>query len=240
MQGLLLAAGSGRRLESVFPGKPKCLLPFGPKTLLGHQLHALKKAGITDVTIVVGYEQDQIRAHLGDWPYPITYVQNPIFDRTNTLYSLWLARHCFGDDFIYFNADVLFDYRIINSLIDAPGTNLACVRKVCGDEEVKVVTEGTRIKEIGKKMSPDRCFGEFIGIAHFAKEDNARFLEIVDTCVEDKANWGNFFEYAVDFLAREKQLNCIDISSMPATEIDFPQDLEYARTAVLPLLNFDD
>lgn len=237
MRGIILAAGRGRRLESVLPEMPKCLLTFGGKSLIQHQISALTQAGISDVVVVVGYKHEAIREHLKDMPCAITYVVNEIFDRTNTIYSLWLARDYFDRGFVYFNADVLFDYRIVRRLCAVlPTSNLACLAGECGEEEVKVSVEGVRIKEIGKHIPRELCWGEFIGIAKFDRNDTPRFAEILDACVADTSTWKYFFEYAVDILARERVLQAIDISDLPATEIDFPEDLKKAEKEVFPRL----
>lgn len=237
MRGIILAAGRGRRLESVLPDKPKCLITFGEKSLIQHQIMALLQAGINEVVIVVGYKQQEIVDHLKDMQCNITYVENPIYDETNTIYSLWLTRKFFDDGFVYFNADVLFDYRIVKRLCEKSETsNLACISGLCGEEEVKVTVEDSRIVEIGKHIVKEKCYGEFIGIAKFDRKDNKRFAGILDECIKDKSTWKYFFEYAVNFLVKETDLRAVDISDLPATEIDFPEDLEYARREIFPRL----
>jgi len=237
MRGIILAAGRGRRLEPVFPNKPKCLIQFGGKSLIQHQISALLKNGVKEVVVVVGYENRQIREHLRNMPCTIHYIENPVFDSTNTIYSLWLCREFFDTEFIYFNADVLFDYRIVQRLCaKKAGSSLACVPGRCGQEEVKVIVAGNKIVEIGKHMPAERCYGEFIGIARFAHEDTARFAQILDECIGDQATWRYFFEYAVNVLAQEAVLHAVDISDLPATEIDFPEDLEYAQKEIFPKL----
>jgi choline kinase len=237
MRGIILAAGCARRLEPAVSGKPKCLIDFGGRSLIEHQITALSHIGVTECTVVVGYEQQQIRDHLAKHPMRIAYVENPLYDSTNTLYSLWLATEYFYDDFIYCNADVLFDHRVAERLIDKGAeTSLACIRGRCGDEEVKVVTDKDRILAIGKHLPKQQCFGEFIGVARFGRVHNPLFREILSDCVQDRANWTRFFEYAVDFLAQKVTLRVVDISDLPTIEIDFPEDLEYARRHVFPLL----
>jgi len=115
-------------------------------------------------------------------------------------------------------------------------SNLACVPGGCGEEEVKVTVENSRIIEIGKHISPKKCYGEFVGIAKFVKNDNVRFAEILEECVKDKKTWNFYFEYAVNLLLKESFFNAVDISGFPATEIDFPEDLSYARQKIFPLL----
>jgi choline kinase len=235
MRAIILAAGRGARLESVFPGRPKCLVEFGGISLLQHQIRALAACGITDIVLVVGYEKQQIIDHVKDLPATFTFVENPIFAKTNTIYSLWLCKEYFNDDFIYFNADVLFDYKLVEKLVSGvPESLFACIRHECGEEEVKVICEGDRIVTIGKKIDPMACFGEFIGIAKFVKKVNTSFASILDNCIADQSLWVNFFEYAVNLLAQEHVLRCCDVSDFPAAEIDFPEDLENARKNVYP------
>lgn len=237
MRGIILAAGRGRRLESALSGEPKCLIEFGGVALVEHQIRALSSVGVEEFVIVVGYKQQDIRARLEHCRARIIFVENPIYDTTNTLYSLWLARDYFDQSFIYANGDVLFDHRLVSRLAgQEPGSRFACVRARCGLEEVKVVVEGGRIMEIGKRLSRGPCFGEFVGVARFEDEDNACFAEIISRCIRDEENWMCYFEYAVDLLARARPLYAADISDLPVIEIDFPEDLERARQEVFPLL----
>jgi len=237
--GIILAAGRGKRLEPVLRDQPKCLLDFGGTSILMHQVKALATVGIKDFVVVVGYEKEQIISHVANAPYRFTFVENPIYDETNTLYSLWLARRHFTDDFFYCNADVVFDYRIPRHLLSpAADSCLACTSHRCAEEEVKVIVADNCIAHIGKKLDVAGCYGEFIGVARFARTTNTRFAHILDECVKkDRALWNTFFEHAVDILAAEVPLRCTDVSDLPVVEIDFPEDLERARTQVFPAMH---
>ena len=237
MRGIILAAGKGRRLEEVLKGKPKCLLKLGEKSLLQRQVEAMQKAGITEVVVVVGFEKQQVMDAAAKLPQKFHFVENPIYEKTNTLYSLWLARRFFDEDFIYFNGDILCDFRTVRELVTRPMVSrLACVRHACGDEEVKVLVRDGRITSISKQIDPAACFGEFTGVARFCARDNLRFSAILDDCAKDESLWGRYFEHAVDILAAETNLACADITGLPVTEIDFPQDLINAEAEVLPRL----
>lgn len=237
MRGIILAAGRGRRLESRLSGRPKCLLEFGGVALIEHQMEALSSAGVEEFVIVVGYRHEEIRARLRGCGHRIVFIENPAYDTTNTLYSLWLAREHFSQSFVYANGDVLFDRRVADRLaVPESGSRFACTRTRCGAEEVKVVVEGDRITEIGKILSGGPCFGEFVGVARFDKGDNDCFGDILSGCIKDEENWTRYFEHAVNMLARVKPLYVADISDLPVIEIDFPADLERARKEVFPLL----
>jgi len=233
---IILAAGQSVRLRPLTDDKPKCLLPMGPKTILDWQLDALETVDVENVYIVVGYRKEMIEEHIHN-THPnmrVTYVENPDYQTTNTLFSLRLALEAYrGDDFYYLNADVVFDEAILARL--APLENagyLAIDRKQCREEEVKVTVDGPRILEIGKHLDPDVCYGEFIGVAKFAGGFANRFR----TTVLAQATPGNemkFFEHALDVMPDKHDMVAIDITGLPCVEVDFPEDYDYAVNEVL-------
>ena len=237
MRAILLAAGRGRRLEASGWTQPKCLLPFGDTTILGNMLDALEQNGVRDVTLVVGYQQELVRAAVAPRDLRTTWVENPDYGSTNTINSLWRARESMADDFLYFNADVLFDARVVTRLLEASGSRLAVDHKSCAEEEVKVVLDDAgRVLRIGKKLDPADCAGEFIGIGKFERAMNGDFVEALRRHNEELGNTNLFFEAAVDDLLADHALLEVDTSDLPAIEIDFPEDLEAARADVAPKL----
>ena len=175
MKAVILAAGSARRLSPLTDTKHKCLIEIGQKPILEHQLDALDFYGVKEALIVVGYLKEQIISKYGNHYKGIhlQYIENPLYASTNTVYSLMLAGDYFrGSDFLYFNADVVFHHELLGRLIHSEKpTALGVEVKKCGEEEVKVIVDETRrILRIGKKLSPDECLGEFVGIAKFSAE----------------------------------------------------------------------
>lgn len=237
MKAVILVAGVSRRLYPLTEYRPKCLLEVGGKTILDHQLDAVSALGIREVCLVVGYRREQIREH-AEHRYPeleFTYRINHHFFETNTAYSLWLAGEEFLDrDFVYMNGDVLFEPRLLERTVAAPGlATLAVEAKKCGDEEVKVIVdEAGRIHQIGKGLDPARCLGEFIGVARFAAPITAYFFQALDALAHGGSR-NDYFEAALAKLAPQHALQAVDVTDLPCIEIDFPEDYERARTAVL-------
>src|SRR5215510_4419470 len=113
MKAVILAAGRGTRIQELTNGLPKCLLPFGDRTILDFQLDSLLQAGISDVAIVVGHLEAEIVDHVAQHHVEklpgIAFISNPDFARTNNIYSLSLAQDWVDEDaFVCLNADVLF------------------------------------------------------------------------------------------------------------------------------------
>lgn len=230
MRAILLAAGRGRRLEASGWTRPKCLLPVGGTTILDNMLDALAAHGVKDLVFVVGYRQQEIRQHLAARGLDPAYVENPDFAETNTINSLWRAREFMDADFLYFNADVLFHRDILGRLLAAPGSRLAVDSKKCGDEEVKVVLDAAgRVRRIGKALDPALCAGEFIGIAQFARGDNAAFVEALRRRNVERGEVKLFFEAAVDDLLDSHTMTAVDVSDLASIEIDFPEDWKAAE-----------
>ena len=230
MKAVILAAGRGRRLAESGWDQPKCLLPFGDKTLLGHMLAAIVDCGIDEVVVVVGYRQALVREAVASAGIEASFVVNDDYASTNTINSLYLAREHLNDDFLYFNADILFDGRILPMLLDGPDGRLAVDVKHCGAEEVKVVVDPEgRITRIGKKLPLEACRGEFIGIGKFARSAAEDFIAALVRHNEQLGQQNLFFESAVDDILAAHVHWAVDIGDLLAIEIDSPEDLDAAR-----------
>jgi len=241
MKAILLAAGASRRLQPLTKDTPKCLIRIGEKSIIEHQLDAVEAAGIEEAVIVVGYLKEKIVNFIGH-EYRgirrISYIENPDFALTNTIYSLYLARDCFiDDDFIYFNADVLFHREIVALLVNSGKQNvLAMEYKRCGQEEVKFTTDSqNRVIKLGKEIPLDEAEGEFIGIAKFGSSISHEFIKTLKTyAVRGERNL--FFEKAVEDILDRDIFYTLDVTHIPSIEIDFPKDLKKAQEEVYPAI----
>jgi len=118
---------------------------------------------------------------------------------------------------------------VLGRLLAAPGSRLAVDRKKCGDEEVKVVLDGTRVRRIGKALDPALCAGEFIGIAQFAAADGPAFIEALRRRNVERGEVKLFFEAAVDDVLDSRPMLAVDVSDLPSIEVDFPEDWKAAQ-----------
>jgi choline kinase len=231
MKAIVLAAGMGKRLQEASGGLPKSMITIGEKSIIHNQIQSCLEAGISSFIFVVGFKKDQLKQHILEvlQPEQTVFVENPIFDKTNTLYSLYLTMEHWDDDFIYFNADVLFKKDLLKKISGkSDNSQLLVETKRCGEEEVKVIlNEKNHITEIGKKLDVSLCAGEFIGVGKFLQEVFSSFKKHLKQGVKDGQE-NNFFEYAVNFVAKECLLEAVPTDDVPCIEIDFPEDLEKA------------
>jgi len=179
----------------------------------------------------VGHEQGKVKkAAQRLWGGNIRFVENPRYEHSNTVYSLWLAIRYVNDDFFYINGDVVFRPDLLDRLAEEEGDGvLGVVGKHCGKEEVKVVVEDSRLVDIGKDISRERCFGEFIGVALFRESMLKLFNKSLHNLVEERGLVNEYFEAALAAITGKVVLRVADISDIPCIEIDFPKDLRWAR-----------
>jgi choline kinase len=116
MRAVILAAGRGSRMGALAEGRPKCLVEFAHKPLIGRQMAALRRGGVSDIGIVRGY-----LGHMIDFP-EVSYFENPRWAETNMVMSLvaaapWLQ----ADPVVISYADIFYRHDIVRDLIAAPG-----------------------------------------------------------------------------------------------------------------------
>lgn len=132
MQAVILAAGMGKRLGDLTRHSTKCMVKVNGKRLIEHALDALLESGVRRVVMVVGHGADELQSVLGN-DYRgarIDYVLNPIYAKSNNIYSLFLVRSFMEeDDSLLLESDVIFDPAIIRAGLDDPWPNLAVVAK---------------------------------------------------------------------------------------------------------------
>jgi len=233
MKALILSAGISRRLYPVTYNTPKSLLNVNGKPILDYQLDALRKVGIMEIVVVLGYYKERFVEHFKQFhpDFKLRIVTNHHFFETNTAYSVWLCKDkSDNDDIILMNADVLFPPELMIRLIESKYKNVMAVEiKRCGGEEVKVIEgEKRRIVAIGKELIQENSLGEFIGVAKFSKEFMNKFFTSLDKLIIAGGKT-DYFEAAIDPLLSKNQIYFEDISDIPCQEIDFIEDLEVAQ-----------
>ena len=125
---LVLAAGMGKRLGEYTKDNTKCMIAVNGTTLIDRVMRQLSKLFLNRVVIVVGYESQKLINYLGNEQHGlmIEYVNNPVYDKTNNIYSLALAKDKLQeDDTLLIESDLIFDDGMFKLLMDNPYPNLA-------------------------------------------------------------------------------------------------------------------
>lgn len=244
-RALILAAGVGRRLCGGGPTgehPPKALLRFDGRSLLDRHLQILHGAGVGDVTIVVGYREQEIRAELkgrgGDPPHLLV---NPDFEQASVV-SLDAGREVLqgGTPVILMDADVLYDARLIDRLLHSTQPNCLLLDRDIepGDEPVKLCVSDGRIVDFHKRPRvAHEWHGESVGFFRFTADTAAELARRAHDYVASGRTDLEYEEPIRDMILAgpPERFGFEDISGLPWTEIDFPEDVAKART-LLPAL----
>ena len=132
MQAVILAAGMGKRLKELTKSNTKCMVKVNGVSLIDRMLHQIDKLELSRIIIVVGYEGLKLIDYIStlDINTPIEFIDNPIYDKTNNIYSLSLAKEWLcREDTLLFESDLIFEDSVLKALIDDPRDTLALVDK---------------------------------------------------------------------------------------------------------------
>ncbi|MCR4938900.1 MAG: aminotransferase class I/II-fold pyridoxal phosphate-dependent enzyme [Treponemataceae bacterium] len=132
MQAIILAAGMGKRLKELTQNNTKCMVKVNGVTLIERMLHQIERQNVSRIVIVVGYEGQKLIDYIATLGIktPIEYINNPIYDKTNNIYSLALAKEWLcKEDTLLFESDLIFADSVLDALVSDPRDTLALVDK---------------------------------------------------------------------------------------------------------------
>ena len=240
MQAIILAAGMGKRLGEYTKNNTKCMVPVNGVPLIDRVLNQLSSLKLSKVVIVVGYEGQKLIDYIGNEynGLKIEYIFNSIYDKTNNIYSLALAKDKMQeDDTLLLESDLIFDDRLFSLVVDNPCPNLALVAKyeawmdgtmVQIDDERNIVNFVP--KEAFRHEQADSYY-KTVNIYKLSKEFSAnRYVPFLEAYMKAIGN-NEYYENVLRILSF---LDCKDLKALPITdekwyEIDDKQDLDIAE-----------
>lgn len=239
MRVIILAAGQGKRLLPLTADVPKALLDIGGKSLIERQIEAFAENGLKDFVVLTGYGAQRmeealtlIAQRLG---VRVATVFNPFYAVADNLASCWLARHEMTGDFIQVNGDNVFRGDLVARLLSAPAVPVAVAinRKDSFDaDDMKVMLDGERLTEVGKTLPVDTVDAEAIGFYVFRGTGVASYRSELELAMRNPEALKRWFPSVVGALAKKIPVGTIAITGLRWSEVDFPVDLQQARTLV--------
>lgn len=231
----------GRRLGELTEGNTKCMLEVNGEKLIDRVVLKLSTLDLTKIVIVAGYE----RANLIDYiksTYPslnVEFVENPVYDKTNNIYSLWLAREYLkSDDTLLLESDLIFEDSVIDCALESPYKNLALVAKyepwmdgtmICKDVNDNIVTF---IPKSAFDYADTDSYYKTVNIYKFSREFSSdRYLPFLEAYIKAMGN-NEYYEQVlrVMTLIDTCEIKAVDIEGRRWYEIDDVQDLRIAET----------
>ena len=241
MQAIILAAGMGRRLGELTDNNTKCMLEVNGVRLINRTLDTLAELGIKHVILVVGYKAQHVIDHVGATykGMTISYVENSVYDKTNNIYSLFLAReYLLKDDTLLLESDLIFENKVLHKIINDSYPNIALVDKYESWMDGTVVTldEDSKIKEFFTKdkfrYSDIDSYYKTVNIYKFSKEFSAtHYVPFLEAYCHALGN-NEYYEQVLKVitLLDDSPLKALPLNGEKWYEIDDVQDLDIASS----------
>lgn len=245
MQAIILAAGMGKRLGEYTQDNTKCMVKVNGVTLIDRTLTQLSQLNLTKVILVIGYKGDNLRNYIGNEykGLKIEYIENPIYNKTNNIYSLSLAKEQLQeDDTLLIESDLIFEDSLFPMIVNDPYPNLAMVDKYetwMDGTMVRLDDENNIVNFVPKKAfkySDVDFYYKTVNIYKFSKEfSRSHYVPFLEAYTKALGT-NEYYEQVlrVITLLDKCELKALPLNGQKWYEIDDVQDLDIAETIFAP------
>lgn len=245
MQAIILAAGMGKRLKELTQNNTKCMIKVNGVTLIERMLRQIEKQNVSKIIIVVGYEGQKLIDFIGtlDIHTPIKFVENPIYDKTNNIYSLALAEeYLVEDDTLLFESDLIFEDAVLDVLVTDPRMTLALVDKyeswmdgtcvkLAEDDSIEAFVPGKKFK-----FGEIKEYYKTVNIYKFSKEFSETHYVPFLKAYQSALGENEYYEQVLRVITMldEPLIKAKRLNGERWYEIDDIQDLDIAESIFSP------
>ena len=245
MQAVILAAGMGKRLKELTQDNTKCMVEVNGVTLIDRMLHRIDKQHLSRIIIVIGYQGQKLIDYIATLQIntPIIYVNNPIYDKTNNIYSLALAKDWLcKDDTLLFESDLIFEDSVIEALLNDPRDTLALVDKyeswmdgtcvkLAADDSIAAFVPGKQF-QFNEIKDYYKTVNIYKFSRHFSETHYVPFLDAYSKALGDN----EYYEQVLRVITMldEPEIKAKRLNGELWYEIDDIQDLDIAASMFAP------
>ena len=237
MKALILNSGLGRRMGVLTSEHPKCMTEISAKdTILSRQLKLIADVGIEEVVMTTGYFDEVLvnYCHSLGLPLHYTFVNNPIYDKTNYIYSIYCAKdYLLDDDIVLMHGDLVFEGEVFEKVI---ASDVSCMTVSSTlplpEKDFKAVIGDGRIKAVGIDLFTDALAAQ--PLYKLCKNDWKVWLdEIIAFCERDDRKC--YAENAFNKVSDKCVIYPFDVENALCGEIDTPEDLAIVASRIAEL-----
>ena len=242
MQAVILAAGMGKRLGEYTKNNTKCMVEVNGVKLIDRVIKQLGELNLKKLVLVVGYQGDKLKNYIGDRyddVIKIEYIENPVYDKTNNIYSLALAKNVLcEDDTLLLESDIIFEDSVLQTIVENPYPNLALVDKyetwmdgtmVCINDKNEIVNF---VPKAAFRYEDVDSYYKTVNVYKFSKEFSRDvYVPFLDAYSKVMGN-NEYYEQVLRVITylHKSELRALPLSGEKWYEIDDAQDLDIAST----------
>ena len=236
MKAVIFNSGLGYRMGDFTKShhKSMSLLKDG-ETIFHRQLRLLSAEGITDFIVTTGPFEEQLRAEAADFPQlNVVFVRNEIYDKTNYIYSMYLAREYMNDDLLFLHGDLVFNRKLVHDVLHCSDKNTGTVnfKKALPEKDFKARVRDGKVLEVSIHIFDEECFA-FQPLYKMDKATAAAWIKRVEEFIdrgEDKC----YAENALNEIFPELNVRAFSYEDYYIDEIDNMDDYARVITDILP------
>ena len=205
---------------------PKCMTEISSKeTILSRQLQLIAAAGIEEVVMTTGYFDEVLVKYCEslDLPLRFTFVNNPLYDRTNYIYSIYCAREYLDDDIILMHGDLVFENGVFDAVLASPDSCMTVSSTLAlPEKDFKAVVREGKVLKVGIEFFEDAMAAQ--PLYKLLSQDWKVWLDrIVAFC--EGGNCKCYAENAFNEVSGQCSVLPLDFKDKLCAEIDTPEDL---------------
>ena len=227
MKALILNSGLGHRMGVLTSEHPKCMTEISAKeTILSRQLQLIADAGIEDVVMTTGYYDEVLVNYCNSLGLPlrITFVNNPIYDVTNYIYSIFCAReHLRDEDIVLMHGDLVFEAGVFDAVVSSKTSCMTVsTTSALPEKDFKAVVHDGRIERVGIDFFTDAVAAQPLYMLR-RRDWNVWLDRICEFC--ESGNSKCYAENAFNEVSDMCEIRMLDTGDLLCAEIDTPEDL---------------
>lgn len=239
MQAVILAAGMGKRLKQLTKSNTKCMVEVNGITLIERMLRILDKKCLSRIVVVVGYEGQKLMHFIDSLQIntPIRFIDNQVYDKTNNIYSLALAKdYLISEDTLILESDLIFEEAVIDVLLQDKRETLALADKfeswmdgtclVLDDDDCICDFIPGKYLNFSEKEKYYKTVNIYKFSQHFSSSTYVPFLQAYETAMGNN----EYYESVIKLIALldTKEIRVKRLNGQTWYEIDDVQDLDIA------------
>ena len=231
MKLIIFNSGVGSRLTPITNEIPKCLIKINEKTIIEHQINNITHIDFNEIIITTGPYEEKIKTLLRK-KYPtmnFTYVNNNRYDKTNYIYSMWLAREYLDDDLITLHGDLLFEKNLFDRLVKINTFSHVLMNKdiPIPEKDFKGLIQNGRVVKIGVNLFKENAY--FLApLYKLIKKDVITLMNEIDNFIKYQRE-KEYAEEAFNSVSDQIILKPLFYSKEICLEVDTIDDLQLAR-----------
>jgi phosphoenolpyruvate phosphomutase len=226
MKALILNSGLGHRMGVLTSEHPKCMTEIsGVDTILSRQLRLIAREGIKEVVMTTGYFAEVLVNYCNSLNLQLkyTFVNNPLYEETNYIYSIYCAREYLDDDILLMHGDLVFEASVLENMLSYEHSCMKVSSTIpLSEKDFKAVVHNDKVEKVGVEFFKDAV--EAQALYKLNKADWKVWLDKICEFCENN-NRKCYAENAFNQVSDACHIDAFDVKDRLCSEIDTPEDL---------------